>query len=82
MRLRIICALALVGLAGIVSSGQQPPPRPRLVLVLSIDQIRFDYLTRFQKLYTGGLKTLTEGGRFSRTPCTGTQRTRPDRVTR
>jgi predicted AlkP superfamily pyrophosphatase or phosphodiesterase len=61
MRLRTICALALVGLAGAVSSGQQPP-RPRLILVLSIDQMRFDYLTRFQKLYTGGLKTLTEGG--------------------
>ena len=42
--------------------GQQPPPRPKLVLVLSIDQMRFDYLTRFAPLYKGGLKTLTERG--------------------
>ena len=37
-------------------------PRPRLVLALSVDQMRFDYLTRFAPLYTGGLKTLRERG--------------------
>jgi predicted AlkP superfamily pyrophosphatase or phosphodiesterase len=43
--------------------GQQPPPlRPKLVLVLSIDQMRFDYLTRFAPLFKGGLRTLVERG--------------------
>src|SRR5918996_1281473 len=36
--------------------------RPRLVLVLSVDQMRFDYLTRFEPLFTGGLKTLRQRG--------------------
>src|SRR4051812_15216507 len=37
-------------------------PRPRLLLVLSIDQMRFDYLERFGKLFTGGFKTLLHSG--------------------
>jgi arylsulfatase A-like enzyme len=42
--------------------GQQPRLRPKLVLVLSIDQMRFDYLTRFARLYKGGMRTLAERG--------------------
>jgi len=42
--------------------GQQPPLRPKLVLVLSIDQMRFDYLTRFAPLYKGGMRRLVERG--------------------
>jgi len=42
-------------------AGQQPQPRqPKLILMLSIDQMRFDYLTRFAPLYKGGLRTLVE----------------------
>ena len=33
-------------------------PRPRLVLVLSVDQMRFDYLTRFQPLFRGGFRRM------------------------
>jgi predicted AlkP superfamily pyrophosphatase or phosphodiesterase len=33
-----------------------------LVLVLSIDQMRFDYLTRFNSLYKGGLRRLLDQG--------------------
>ena len=43
----------------------QPRPgatTPRLVLVLSIDQMRHDYLTRFEPLYKGGLRTLIDRG--------------------
>jgi predicted AlkP superfamily pyrophosphatase or phosphodiesterase len=43
-------------------SQTSTPAKPRLILVLSIDQMRFDYLTRFAPLYTGGLKTLRERG--------------------
>src|SRR5262245_48804428 len=56
--------LLLAGL--IVPSGsfsQAPPGKgPKLVLVLAIDQMRFDYLTRFAPLYKGGLKTLLDRG--------------------
>lgn len=54
-----------VALCGTASALQRPAPAaqpPRLVLVLSIDQMRFDYLTRFRPLYKGGLKTLLERG--------------------
>jgi len=36
------------------------PPAPRLVLVISIDQMRFDYLDRFNPLYKGGLRQLID----------------------
>ncbi len=36
--------------------------QPRLILVLSIDQMRYDYLTRFAPLYQGGFKTLLDRG--------------------
>jgi predicted AlkP superfamily pyrophosphatase or phosphodiesterase len=35
---------------------------PRLVLFISVDQMRYDYLTRFAPLYRGGFKTLLERG--------------------
>ena len=57
------------GLLFAASVGAQPPqapaplsPKPRLVVVLSIDQMRYDYLVRFKPLFTGGFKTLTEKG--------------------
>ena len=40
----------------------QPAAPPRLVLVLAVDQMRFDYLTRFDALYKGGLRTLLDRG--------------------
>jgi predicted AlkP superfamily pyrophosphatase or phosphodiesterase len=43
-------------------TAQTPQSRPKLVLVLSIDQMRFDYLTRFDALYKGGLRTLLDRG--------------------
>lgn len=35
---------------------------PRLVVVVSVDQMRADYLDRFAGKFTGGFKTLYEGG--------------------
>lgn len=48
-------------LSGGLGAAQQPKP-PRLVVVVVIDQLRYDYLTRFMSRYTGGLKTLWEKG--------------------
>lgn len=33
-------------------------PRPRLVLAVSVDQMRFDYLTRFKPLFQGGFRSM------------------------
>jgi len=38
------------------------PAGPRLVLVVSVDQMRYDYLVRFKPLFTGGFKTLIDRG--------------------
>ena len=35
---------------------------PRLVLFLSVDQMRFDYLTRFSPLFHAGFRTLLDHG--------------------
>src|SRR5689334_21857546 len=66
IRLRMTQTLRVLGaICGfcLLTFSQAPPPsRPKLVLVLSIDQMRFDYLTRFSTLYKGGLKTLLDRG--------------------
>jgi predicted AlkP superfamily pyrophosphatase or phosphodiesterase len=56
--------LAFLGLIIAIGSFSQtqPTPQPKLILVLSIDQMRFDYLTRFAPLYKGGLKMLVDRG--------------------
>lgn len=55
--------MAIVGLCAVSAAlGQPKSVPPRVVLVLAIDQMRFDYLTRFAPLYKGGLKTLLERG--------------------
>ena len=60
IRFLTACVLACAWLAAV--GGQQPQRLPRLVLVLSIDQMRADYLSRFAPLFRGGLKTLVERG--------------------
>lgn len=59
-------ALAASGEAQTPSTVTSPTavasPKPRLVVVIAIDQMRFDYLERFRPLFKGGLKTLLERG--------------------
>src|SRR5262245_12009071 len=62
-------SLLVVLFAGLITTSSSLtqtalPSKPKLVLVLSIDQMRSDYLTRFAPLYTGGLKTLLGRGAF------------------
>ena len=62
-RTRFLTTLVIASVCFATVGGQQPAPlRPKLVLVLSIDQMRVDYLSRFAPLYRGGLKRLTEHG--------------------
>ena len=42
--------------------GRQKTVAPKLILVLSIDQMRFDYLTRFDGLFKGGFRRLLDQG--------------------
>jgi predicted AlkP superfamily pyrophosphatase or phosphodiesterase len=50
-----------VAAAGAVT-GTTTTPRPRLVVFVSVDQMRADYLERFRPLFTSGLKALAERG--------------------
>jgi len=63
MRRTLLIVLLLSTVATASSSlAQNISVKPRLVLVLSIDQMRFDYLTRFGPLYKGGLRMLLDRG--------------------
>ena len=44
------------------SADALPDARPRLVLFISVDQLRFANLVRFESLYHGGLHTLLDRG--------------------
>ncbi|HSD65065.1 MAG TPA: alkaline phosphatase family protein [Vicinamibacteria bacterium] len=74
MRLRILTLVGLA-LAGLPSSPAAPAPvaaapaaaeAPRLVLLVAVDQMRYDYLPRFASGFTGGLrKVMREGAVFT-----------------
>ena len=53
---------ASVFLPVMVPAQPSAPPRPALVIAISVDQMRADYLTRYQRFYSGGLKWLYENG--------------------
>ena len=56
-----LAAVVLTAMILLPSLGQeQSAAQPKLILVLSIDQMRFDYLTRFRDLFKGGFRTLQE----------------------
>ena len=58
----IVVWLIVAGFCASTTFSQTAPTQPRLVLVVAIDQMRFDYLTRFDALYKGGLRTLLDRG--------------------
>lgn len=64
MRQYLLVLLAAIGLS-VTGTGQPATPaaaRPKLILVIAIDQMRFDFLDRFAPLYKSGIKTLIERG--------------------
>jgi predicted AlkP superfamily pyrophosphatase or phosphodiesterase len=65
---RIIAVLLTLGTLAAAAPLAQPAPSRdiRLVLLIAVDQFRFDYLTRFRADYTDGLKRLlTDGAVFT-----------------
>ncbi|MEO7361142.1 MAG: alkaline phosphatase family protein, partial [Gemmatimonadaceae bacterium] len=62
---RIATGIALLPLSLAAQRANAPtPPRIRLVVQLTVDQMRGDYLDRYKSQYTGGLKWLAEHGAF------------------
>ncbi len=69
---RLVIVSALTALAALAAGAAAPVhgslhavaagTTPRLVAVISVDQMRADYLDRFATLYTGGFKRLIERG--------------------
>lgn len=57
-------ALAALALAPASARAQAHPERPALVVFITVDQLRPDYLTRYQRQLTGGLARLARGGAF------------------
>lgn len=58
----IFAGVILIGVMLLPSWGQAPSRGSKLVLVISVDQMRFDYLTRLGPLYKGGLRRLLDRG--------------------
>ena len=65
---RTLSACASLALLAAHAHAQAPPAvspapaRPRLVVLVAVDQMRSDYLDRFLPLYGGGLKRFAEQG--------------------
>jgi len=68
--MKYICGTVLLALSIQPAAAQKPdqasarPPGISLVLVLAVDQMRADYLTRFQDQFSGGFRYLAARGRI------------------
>jgi predicted AlkP superfamily pyrophosphatase or phosphodiesterase len=59
---RILALLTLSVLFVSADSAAPPPPKPKLILAIVIDQFRYDYLTRFRHEYRAGIARLLDHG--------------------
>lgn len=66
MRVALAVALLLGASPAPPQAAPAPvtPARPRLLLFVSVDQMRSDYLDRFASLYKGGLRRILDHGAF------------------
>jgi predicted AlkP superfamily pyrophosphatase or phosphodiesterase len=66
LRAIAVLSLALAALAAQTAATKAPAPaqaaKPKLVVLVVVDQFRYDYLTRFRADYTAGLAKLLERG--------------------
>ena len=62
--LRLPCVFLVLAAAASAEPLPEPAPslHPRLVVFVSVDQMRADYLVRFRPLFTSGLKAVAEQG--------------------
>jgi hypothetical protein len=67
-RLQTVFLIAALACGCLAALGQQhgqarqPLPKPKLVLTVMVDQLRYDYLMRWKAHYKGGLHRLLEQG--------------------
>src|SRR5213080_4748811 len=54
----------MIGTVLLVLTGVAPAPKPRLVVVITVDQLRPDYLDRYRSQLTGGLGRLLRQGAY------------------
>ena len=68
---RLAWVAALMGLLGCLADCRvvgSRPPRPKLVVLITVDQLRADLLDRYDKLFNGGFRRLRDQGmRFTNT---------------
>lgn len=62
MRRHPLPLLGVLALVPALLAAQAPAPRPRLVVHLTIDQMRPDFLERWRGEFTGGLRRLLDEG--------------------
>jgi len=67
-RIRVIVCAAAVALGAwpSIATAQAPDRKPKLVVLLMVDQMRGDYVDRFQSQWTGGLHRLVAEGAWFR----------------
>jgi predicted AlkP superfamily pyrophosphatase or phosphodiesterase len=66
MKKNILGLAILASLSCLWAQSPAPPTRPKLLVMIAVDQFRYDYLTRFRKDYTAGLaQLLTQGAVFT-----------------
>ncbi len=56
---RLLSALLL---SWLLASAAPVPKKPKLIVLVAVDQFRYDYLNRFRSSYTGGFARLLEKG--------------------
>jgi predicted AlkP superfamily pyrophosphatase or phosphodiesterase len=62
---RRLTAILLLSFLCFTLASAQKDPKPRLVLLIVVDQFRYDYVTRFEPLFgDGGLRRLMHRGAF------------------
>src|SRR5580658_4293326 len=61
---RWICGLAALFLLLPAQAAPPAAPKTKLVVAIIIDQFRYDYMTRFDASYQGGLRRLHDAGAF------------------
>src|SRR5712664_442872 len=64
--LMVLGALAGAQAKSPAAKPPKTPPRPKLVVLLVVDQMRADYVDKFRGQWTGGLKRLVEEGAWFR----------------
>src|ERR1044072_9755154 len=62
MQLRLLATLLALG--GCAAAPPQPPPRPRLIVAISVDQFSADLFAEYRQHFTGGLRRLSQGAVF------------------